>query len=870
MLGAAVQAVVVGLAADGRAATSPPKPNIIQILVDDLGWGDVGFNGQAKIKTPSIDALASSGMVMRNGYCPASVCAPTRAALLTGFHSGHTYIDRNNGGGDAVTGWRLEDVTLAEVLKPAGYTTAAIGKWGFGGSDFSASSDFVETPNSLPNKQGYDSFYGYLNHARAQDYFSPTLWRTNASASNGVETVATGGVFTHDLFEQQALQYVAQHAASSQRQPFYLHLAPTIPHFDLDAIAKVPNWDSQYTGSQYASWTDKEKKYAAMVTRMDATIGRLMAKLDDPNGDGSTADSIAANTIVTFASDNGPSFEDGAPWWFFDSNGPYRGGKIDLQEGGIRTPLVVRWKDHIAAGATSDRVTDLSDFLPTFADLAGAETPVGIDGVSMAPTLTGLGVQRPRDYQIFEGHEIAAGISFGASASRWAIRRGDFKLIKFADGSFELYNLASDPYETNNIVAANASLKSQLEVIAMAEQVEQPTEYAVTYRTWIGANNASVTSKSSWVGNESPAANWSALVENASGAARTANVSSNVSFLGFGVKGTSGLQRVTVANNVTLTGRNEIRISGGGEIDLLGGNLSTVRWVDVRAGGILLGRGHVNGGIYNAGLVAASGGALWLHGGGVHSGAFTVAAGATLDFAGGAHVMNAGATMSGGGAVRVSGTASVTVAHGAQSTLRIETLAIDPAAKVDLKDNNLVLGAATLAAVEQMVADYRLQTTTPDALAGLTALGIAQAGASGFETFRGVSVGADDVIVMYTYAGDANLDGFISGDDLAAIDLNFATPGASGWYNGDFNHDGIISGDDYAAIDSNIVAQGAPFPTAAGGSLASPGSATAVPEPATILTMAGAVTAAMRSRRRTSLVRGLMRRKASDSRPPGG
>ncbi len=359
--------------ADVRAAA--PKPNIIHIFADDLGFGSVGFNGQTQIHTPNLDALAAGGMQFTNAYaCP--VCASSRATLYTGFNTGHSNVDGNS---ELTQGFRADEVMTGTVMAQAGYSTAVFGKWGFGadgvrtigGSDPKPS---ITAPGSLPTNHGFQTFYGFLNHGAAQDYFYDWMWHNDASASQGVSAVANNGgpggtaQYSHDLFAAQSEQYISAHAGDSS--PFYMQLNYTIPHWDIDSIVDAPGGYGIYASQ--STWTSQEKAYAAMITRMDASIGSLMAKLDDPNGDGNHSDSILNNTLVMFTSDNGPSTEDNSPIGFFDANGVYRGGKFELYEGGIHMPEIAYWHGTIAPGSVSNYRTDLPDFMATAADLAGA------------------------------------------------------------------------------------------------------------------------------------------------------------------------------------------------------------------------------------------------------------------------------------------------------------------------------------------------------------------------------------------------------------------------------------------------------------------------------------------------------------------
>src|SRR5262249_55016057 len=318
-------------------------------------------------------------------------------------------------------------------------------------------------------------------------------------APNGVTTVANNGgpggtpQYSHDLIAAQSEQYIAAHAADSS--PFYMQLNYTIPHFDIDAIASVPGGWGIYANKP---WTDQEKDYAAMITRMDASIGSLMARLDDPNGDGNHSDSILNNTLIIFTSDNGPSTEDSSPVDFFDANGIYRGGKFEVYEGGIHMPEVAYWKGVIAPGSVSTYRTDLTDFMATAADLAGVDPPVGIDGSSLAPILTGQGHLKQRKYLVFE-HQGAHGADSDPRIGRWAVVRQDgMKLIRYDDESQELFNLNTDPGEHSPLsltIPANLQIAQELEADAIAEDV---TRGFVKYRTWSGPNGGSLQTANYW------------------------------------------------------------------------------------------------------------------------------------------------------------------------------------------------------------------------------------------------------------------------------------------------------------------------------------------------------------------------------------
>ena len=598
------------------AGADPPKPNLIHIYSDDLGFGCVGYNGQVVIQTPNLDALAAQGMRFDNGYTP-SVCAPSRAQLLTGFHAGHTFTDRNR---NSWLGFRLQDITVAEVLSQAGYTTGIFGKWGFGGSKGDSgplrSNPFVISLDTLPPNQGFGEFLGYLNHSRATSYFVDSLWQDDANAFYGVSPSPTGNTeetpyafYSHDLLAARSEQFIEDHAGDAE--PFYMQLSYQIVHADIDGIAELPHGLGIYADDP--DLTDKEKKYAAMITRMDTSIGSLLTTLEDPDGDGDSSDSILENTLILFTSDNGPTKQDGAPYDSLDTNGPFRGGKGDLYDGGTHVPLLAWWPGTIPPGSVSDLVTDHADFLPTVAELAGVRAPVGADGVSIAPTLTGGGIQRKRAYLIFENHG-PSGRDPGGIPALWAIIREGIKLIEFDDGSLELYDLNTDPAEQVPLdpdAPKNIELVAELEAIALAEEVEADDSFAVAYRQWVGGDGADIFAEGNWqvAGDPdepsgSPDSNWSATLVNTTGSAATVHVTSDLSTLGFEVRGDTADQTVVVDAGARLSGRNEVRISENGVIRLDDGSLDTVRWVDVLAEGELAGIGDITGDVYNAGRIA--------------------------------------------------------------------------------------------------------------------------------------------------------------------------------------------------------------------------------------------------------------------------
>jgi arylsulfatase A-like enzyme len=401
------------LAAVGQ---NPRKPNIVFILADDLGYGDLGCYGQRRIHTPNLDKMAAAGMRFTSCYAGNTVCAPSRCALMTGYHMGHARIR-----GNAKQPLLPEDVTVAEVLRQAGYKTALIGKWGLGDAGTSGS----------PIRKGFDYYFGYLDQVHAHNYYPTNLWR------NDKEVLLEGNfnnqrkIYSHDLFTQEALDFVEQ----NKTKPFFLYLAFTIPHANNERKnegMEVPS-DESYSNEP---WPQSEKNMASMVTRMDRDIGTLIEKLRELG--------LTDNTIVFFSSDNGPHKEGGHDPTFFRSSGPFRGIKRDLYEGGIRVPAIAVWPGKIASGQSSDYPWAFWDFLPTAAELAGAKPPPGLDGISILPAL--LGKRSPKHPPFYwEFHELGF---------QQAARENNWKALRPQVGApLELYDLARDPGENRNVAA---------------------------------------------------------------------------------------------------------------------------------------------------------------------------------------------------------------------------------------------------------------------------------------------------------------------------------------------------------------------------------------------------------------------------------
>jgi arylsulfatase A-like enzyme len=425
-------AAVIAATAPAAAAGPPRKPNIVFILADDLGYGDLGCYGQEKIKTPNIDRLAREGMRFTQCYAGSTVCAPSRCALMTGLHTGHCTVR-----GNANVPLRPQDRTVAELLKEAGYTTGLVGKWGLGEAG----------STGVPNKKGFDYFFGFLNQVHAHNYYPHFLWRNDkkvpieGNVQSSVKGVAEKRAeYAPDLFAKEALEFVDR----NKDRPFFLYLALTTPHANNERTKAGGNGMEVPDAGPYRDrdWPAPEKDKAAMITRMDADVGKLMARLKELK--------IDDDTIVFFTSDNGPHKEGGNNPKFFNSGGGLRGIKRDLYEGGIRMPMIVRWPGRVRAGAVSDLQWAFWDFLPTCAELVGAKDAAGVDGVSVMPTLLGKGEQRRHDYLYWEFHE---------GASKQAVRFGDWKAVRLQpSGPVELYDLRADVGEQHNVAGQHADL----------------------------------------------------------------------------------------------------------------------------------------------------------------------------------------------------------------------------------------------------------------------------------------------------------------------------------------------------------------------------------------------------------------------------
>tara|TARA_B100000674_G_scaffold112092_1_gene83422 strand:+ start:19189 stop:21366 length:2178 start_codon:yes stop_codon:yes gene_type:complete len=632
------------------------RPNILYLYVDDLGWGSIGPNGQADrralgepyVMTPNLDRLAAAGINFRRGY-GCTVCSPARSSQQTGFHQGYTFADRNDPD-NAKKAIRTDDLTMGDVLSKAGYHTGYWGKWGYGGSK-DMQNPTLDNLQTLPTSHGYQSVVAELHHVRAHTFFQPTLWHAPARpmAPGGLELKPNSMApyqnnkaypdypagqnhpdypkvaYCDDVYAFAALDFVRRQAVRyrESREPFFALFAAQIPHAPFAEIQKLPQWDKAYGDKAFfAKLSPQSRQWCAMVTRIDAHFGNLLAALDDPNGDGDQSDSVAKETLVVFQSDNGGPR--GSNREQLGANGGLLGSKGSIYEGGIRVPTIMRWPEKIhrnsklKAGTSTDLVVDCSDLLPTFCELAGAPAPIGLSGVSIAPILAGAGERRMREFLIHEA---------GGQAS---IIRGRYKLVRprgktkavggkgkrpnkgavAKDSSkIQLYDLETDPGEKNNLASQKPQLVKELLLLLKGERVDEEAGFANTYHTWKGPDDGLIRQASNWSDylyenagitymkeSGSPQAHWCARIPGGSAVAKE-----NAEFLGLEVGGA-----LTVRPGVSIRARNELRVASKGQLILQGGAIKSMRWVDVKPGGTLAGHGTVIADLFSQGTLALS------------------------------------------------------------------------------------------------------------------------------------------------------------------------------------------------------------------------------------------------------------------------
>ncbi|MCB1120996.1 MAG: arylsulfatase [Verrucomicrobiae bacterium] len=413
--------VLSGCGPASKSETTVSRPNIIFIMADDLGYGDLGCFGSDKIQTPHVDQLAKEGTRFTQFYAGSPVCAPARCVLMTGLHTGHARIRNNSpqqGGEPEQFGegsMRLSlignEPTVASVLKQAGYATGVSGKWGIG----------EPTSQATPTQMGFDEWLGYLNQNHAPYYFTDFLWRNREKMVIPENRDGKREVYSNDLMRDFALEFMRDH----RDEPFFLYLPFTIPH----ALMEVPSLGVY----EDKDWGETEKIYAAMVSRLDSYVGQIVEELDRLD--------LTKNTLVFFTSDNGAVDNDRTV--FFDSTAGKRGRKGTVYEGGLGVPLVVKWPGVVGAGAIDDTPWMFVDVLPTLADLAGAHYPDNLDGVSLLPTIRGEKQDLSEHFLYWE---------FPKQRLWQAGRMGKWKGVRYGmDGPLELYNLEVDPSESINL-----------------------------------------------------------------------------------------------------------------------------------------------------------------------------------------------------------------------------------------------------------------------------------------------------------------------------------------------------------------------------------------------------------------------------------
>lgn len=471
-------------------------PNIIYILADDLGYGELGVYGQEKIETPNIDALANSGMKFTEHYAGSAVCAPSRYMLMTGKHPGNAYIRGNDELSERGDIWSFEamydnpelegqrpipdkTVTVAKLLQSAGYNTGAIGKWGLGGP----------CTTGHPNEQGFDLFYGYLCQRQAHTYYPTHLWKNkqrvyldndlvppHQSLPEGMDPYEWSSYekfqqqpdYSAELMHIEALKFIEE----NQDEPFFLYLPTPIPHVPLQAPEPWINYylnkfgeEEPYPGGNYTPVRYPNATYAALISYMDEQVGELIEKLKSLD--------LYDNTLIIFTSDNGPTFTGGVDPEYFDSADPFKGsygwGKGYLHEGGIRVPMIASWNGKIPQGTISDHISAQWDIMPTFGEIAGVETPADIDGISFLPTL--LGEENEQEQHEFLYWEIP---EYGGQQ---AVRIGKWKGIRknmISEGNLniELFDLEKDKKEEDNIADKHPEIVEKIRLIMNSNRTE--------------------------------------------------------------------------------------------------------------------------------------------------------------------------------------------------------------------------------------------------------------------------------------------------------------------------------------------------------------------------------------------------------------
>ena len=440
-----VTIAAVGGRSESAASAADKRPNIVYIMVDELGYFEPGFMGNRNIQTPNIDKIASAGMVFKNLFAGGSVCAPTRCCLMTGKHSGHTSV-RTNGGG---TPLRADEETIASMLKKQGYATGGFGKWGCGGRD----------STGVPEKHGFDVFLGYYDQVHAHTFYPPYLIRNSEEVPlEGNNGGSQGKTYSQYVIHAEALKFIRQHA----REPFFAYLPYTPPHANLD----IPDDDPAWSLYKDKPWTEPARRYAAMVTMVDRQVGEVLALLKELG--------VEKDTVIFFSGDNGGQDRFASseyPRGIHGSNkdprtgAEFRGSKGSLYEGGLRVPFFAYWAGKIAPGQVSQHVGYFPDIMPTIAELTGAKAPTDLDGISIAPELLGSKAagrpQAQHDYLYWETGDWTA------------LRQGNWRAVRpKSNQPWQLYNIATDPSESTDVASSNTEVLERLK--QLAQTAHQP------------------------------------------------------------------------------------------------------------------------------------------------------------------------------------------------------------------------------------------------------------------------------------------------------------------------------------------------------------------------------------------------------------
>lgn len=830
-----------------RALAEAAPPNIVFIMADDLGFGDLGVTGQLAraaanlpaIATPHIDQLAAQGTRYTQMYAGAPICSPSRVSLLTGFDM--QYIIRENVDESAsLRAGSVEDRTWGQMLQDAGYATGMWGKWHVGGVGNSSTGEIFDY-GAIPTQKGFETAFGTMGGG----YRPNRMWEDDGLG--GLKKVPNPFLpgqwpgpghsykYSEDTTVEHAVDYVRSHA--NQAQPFAMYYAANAPHTPLD-------W---YGENEYANepWPDQHRHYASMISQLDRHVGMIIDALEDPNNDGDASDSVMSNTMVVFTSDNGPLWDAGAPGFtteFFDSNGPYRGQKSNLFEGGSRVPFIVRWDGEVAAGGVNNQyVGTFADMYATFAELAGQDTPVGLDGRSMVSALRGDAVEARRDGIVFTSFQDFAGLD----QSGYAIRLGDWKLIRrIRTGTVQLYDLAADPSESTNLAVSRPDIVSALTSVAELQGVvEEPrydtldtsqglNVYFTQYKTWAPLSTPSnFNVADNWAGgtqrgrptdpdalywNTAPASNWIAKVENNTpDSFRNAWLSDEATVLALEIVGTTGVMQVNLTPGSQLNAYNGVRVSAGGVMRLIGATVTTADDIDVRPGGKLVGSGLVRGWSSLIDAIPELSGQGLLEPQVVNHGIVEVYGGFDPAAVG-------SLTIDGDFAQLAGGELKLDLFNGAGVA----------GSSNDFVD---VDGAATLAGTIslQLMAGFSAmsgQQFTLLSAASLVNEGLRLGGPHG-RLFGLAVTGGTDLTATYL-GGDFDGNGAINGIDLGYWETNFGGLGP----NGDANHDDLVNGRDFLAWQRQF---GVTSPQLA-----------AVPEPASVVLAATAAALAVLRRRR--------------------